>query len=209
MSDYKSFLSKHSYDAYFKEIKSRGKFHYLIGLFVRWKQSLKYARAVQIARRKGATIGDGVIMPLSLAKKANKNLVIGNHVSIQTDKIDLRSPVHIGNYVIIGFDTEIITTSHDINSVTFDVKYYGIVIEDYVWIPTKVMILPSCRRISFGAVVGSGSVVVKNIPSLCVVSGNPASVLKQREKVHSELVVEKLLGGDFYIYLKCKSNDSK
>lgn len=55
-------------------------------------------------------------MPLSLARKANRNLIIGNHVSIQTDKIDLRSPIQIGNNVIIGYNTEIITTSHNIDS---------------------------------------------------------------------------------------------
>ena len=41
-------------------------------------------------------------MPIELARKANKNLKIGNHVSIQTSKIDTRSPVTIGDYVIIG-----------------------------------------------------------------------------------------------------------
>ena len=52
-------------------------------------------------------------MPLSLAKAANSNLKIGDHVSIQTDKIDLRNPVTIGNHVIIGSETEIVTTSHN------------------------------------------------------------------------------------------------
>ncbi len=61
-------------------------------------------------------------MPLSLAKKANKNLTIGSHTSIQTDKIDTRSPVSIGSHVIIGQGTEIITTSHDINSVDWEHK---------------------------------------------------------------------------------------
>lgn len=51
-------------------------------------------------------------MPISLAKKANKNLIIGSHTSIQTDKIDVRSPVKIGSHVIIG-KSEIITTSHN------------------------------------------------------------------------------------------------
>lgn len=52
-------------------------------------------------------------MPLSLARCANSNLTIGNHVSIQTDKIDLRAPVTIGSHVIIGSETEIITNSHN------------------------------------------------------------------------------------------------
>lgn len=53
-------------------------------------------------------------MPLSLARKANENLIIGDYVSIQTERVDLRSPVKIGNHVIISSETEIITTSHNI-----------------------------------------------------------------------------------------------
>lgn len=185
---------------YEKSVQDRSKLRYILGLVARWKQHFKYVKAVKIARKNGATIGEGVIMPLSLAKKANENLTIGNHVSIQTDKIDMRSPVTIGNQVIIGEGTEIITTSHNIDSPDWEHKYYGITIEDYVWIPTKVLILPSCCNIGHGAVIGSGSVVVKNVEAMSVVSGNPAKEFKKRKCVHSKLIVESLLGGDFRIY---------
>ena len=135
---------------YEKDIKERSTFRYILGLLVRWKQHFKYDKAVRIARKKGATIGENVVMPLSLAKAANSNLKIGDHVSIQTDKIDLRNPVTIGNHVIIGSETEIITTSHNIDSEEWEHKHYGLTIEDYVWIPTRVMILPSCRKIEMG-----------------------------------------------------------
>ena len=135
---------------YEKDIKGRSTFHYILGLIARWKQHFKYDKAVRIARKRGASIGENVVMPLSLARKANSNLKIGDHVSIQTDKIDLRNPVTIGNYVIIGLGTEIITTSHNIDSEEWEHKHYGLTIEDYVWIPTRVMILPSCRKIQHG-----------------------------------------------------------
>ena len=90
---------------YEKDIKSRSQLHYLLGLAIRWKQHFKYAKAVRIARKRGATIGEGVIMPIELALKANKNLIIGNHVSIQTSKIDTRASVRIGDNVIIGANT--------------------------------------------------------------------------------------------------------
>ena len=185
---------------YERNVLERSKLRYYIGLIVRWKQHFKYARAVRIARKRGATIGEGVIMPLALARRANNNLTIGNHVSIQTDLIDLRCPVTIGNNVIIGKGTEIITMSHHIDSPDWEQKKYGITIEDYVWLPTKVLVLPSCRRLGTGSVVGSGSVVVKNVDSMSVVAGNPAKELKKRATVHSSLVVESLLGGDYQIY---------
>lgn len=73
-------------------------------------------------------------------------------------------------------------------------------VDDYAWITTNILILPSCRKIGYGAVIGSGSVVVKNIEPMSVVSGNPAKEFKIRKCVHSNLVVESLLGGDYEIY---------
>ena len=194
---------------YEKNVCERSKLRYFIGLIARWKQHFKYAKAVRIARKRGATIGEGVIMPLSLARKANANLTIGNHVSIQTDMIDMRSPVKIGSHVIIGSGTNIITTSHNIDSPDWEHKNYGIEIEDYVWLPTDVMVLPSCRKIGYGAVVGSGSVVVKNVEPMSVVSGNPAKEFKKRKCVHQDLVVESLLGGDFEIYKNTRKKRTK
>lgn len=192
------------YESYRENIKNRSRLHYLLGLVVRWRQSLKYRYACHVARKNGAIVGEGVIMPLSLAKGANANLHIGNHVSIQTDKIDLRSPVHIGSNVIIGAGTEIITCSHNIDSSLWEHKSYGITIDDFVWLPTKVIVLPSCRHIGMGAVVGSGSVVVKDVDAMSVVGGNPAKEFRKRKCVHTELVVESLLGGDYEIYRRMR-----
>ena len=49
-------------------------------------------------------------------------------------------------------------------------------------------------------VISSGSVVVKNVESMSVVGGNPAKEFKKRKCVHKNLVVESLLGGDYYTY---------
>lgn len=194
MTDYKT--------DYEKRIQGRSTLRYLMGLYVRWKANLKYEKARRIARKNGCQIGEGVVMPISLARKLNCNCKIGNHVSIQTDKIDTRTPLFIGNQVIIGMGTEIITCSHNIDSPEWEHKQYGLTIEDYAWIPTNCLILPSCRKIGYGSVVGSGSVVVKNVDAMSVVSGNPAKEFKKRKCVHTSLVVESLLGGDYEIYRK-------
>ena len=185
---------------YEEYVQSRSKMSYLRGLISRFISHMKYEWINSIARRNGAIIGEGVIMPKSLAKKLNSNVVIGNHVSIETDKIDTRCSLKIGNNVIIGRNTEIITVSHNIDSSDWEPKYYGLEIEDYVWLPTNVLVLPSCRKIGRGAVIGSGSVVVKNVDEMLVVSGNPAVELRKRKIVHQDLPVERLLHGDYKIY---------
>lgn len=129
---------------------------------------------------------------------------IGDHTSIQTCSIDTRSPVNVGNHVIIGQGVKIITTSHNIDSTEWEHKYYGITIDDYAWIATDTLILPSCRSIGYGAVIAAGSVVVKDVPSMAVVSGNPATIIKTRKCVHSDLCVESLLGGDYLAYKEAR-----
>lgn len=182
---------------YEKYVQDRSWISYIRGLISRYITYRKNERISKIARRNGAKIGAGVIMPKSLALKMNSNVTIGNHVSIQTDLIDTRSKLTIGNNVIIGQGTEIITVSHNIDSSDWEPKYYGLEIQDYVWIPTKVIVLPSCRVIGEGAVIGAGSVVVKNVEQMSVVSGNPAKEFKKRKCVHSDLPVERLLHGDY------------
>lgn len=191
---------EHHRSLYEINVQDRSKIRYFMGLIVRWKQNLKYERARKIARRRGANIGEGVIMSIELAKRANRNLTIGNHTSIQTNRIDLRSPVTIGSHVIIGSGVEIITTSHQIDSPDWEHKHYGIQIDDYVWIATNALVLPSCRSVAYGAVIGAGSVVVKNVEAMAVMSGNPAQIIKYRKQVHADLIVESLLGGDYVIY---------
>lgn len=190
-------------------VQDRTRLKYYRGLLSRWLSNIGYSYARFIARRNGAQIGEGVIMPLSLAKNLNSNCTIGNHVSIQTDKIDVRASLIIGNNVIIGKGTEIITGSHNIDSPDWEYKQYGLEIEDYVWLPTNVLVLPSCRKIGYGAVVGSGSVVVRNIEAMSVVSGNPAKEFKKRKCVHTNLVVESLLHGDYKIFRETYENRAK
>lgn len=55
-----------------------------------------------------------------------------------------------------------------------------------------------------GGVISSGSVVVKDVEPMSVVSGNPAKEFKKRKCVHKNLVVESLLGGDYYTYKKIR-----
>lgn len=193
--------------SYEQQIRARSPWRYTRGLLIRWWQNVRYGYIRWVARRNGAKIGQAVVMPFALARKANANLSVGDHTSIQTVDLDLRNPVSIGCHVILGAGTEILTTSHDIDQAEFPAKHYGIVIDDYAWLPTKVLVLPSCRHIGYGAVVSSGSVVVHDVEPMSVVGGNPAQMIRQRRAVHSDLVVESLLGGDYEAYRAARNRN--
>lgn len=54
-----------------------------------------------------------------------------------------------------------------------------------VWIGEQVCILPGVT-IGDGAVIGAGSVVTRDVPSACVVAGNPARILRKFDVATNE-----------------------
>lgn len=194
-------------ETYYERIEKRSVFRFLGGVIPRLIQWIKFSKYRRKALRKGAYIGKDTVIIKRLAQRANANLMIGDYSSIGSYKLDLRSPIRIGNHVIISNDSEIITTSHYIDSPEWEHKYYGI--EDYVWIASNVLILPSCRKIGYGAVIGAGAVVVKDVPPMSVMGGNPAQCIKQRKCVHDKLVISSLLSGDLITYWKTWTNRKK
>lgn len=189
--------------AYEIAVQDRSTLRYYLGLIVRWKQQWKYKYARYIARKRGAKIGEGVIMPISLAKKCNGNLTIGNHTSIASDNFSsFRYPVEIGSHVIIGSGMKFVMGSHRLDS--SDWEHYRpnpkLVIEDYVWLCPDSVVLPSVSRIGYGSVLGANAVAIKDIEQMSINGGNPAKKISMRKCVHSDLIVESLLGGDYDIY---------
>ncbi len=49
-----------------------------------------------------------------------------------------------------------------------------------VWIGFNAMILPNCRAIGNGAIVGAGAVVTKDVPAFGIVVGNPGKLIGYR-----------------------------
>ena len=197
---------------YEKKIQSRSVFHYVIGLLIRWRLNIKYSIARKIARKRGAVIGIGVIMPIKLAKRLNNKVTIGNHVSIDTTNFSsFRYPIIIGNNVIIGDNVKFVMGSHNLNSTEWE-RYRPndkLIIEDYVWLCPDSVILPSVKKIGYGAVVGANAVVTKDVLPMAIMAGNPAKQINERKIVHSNLIVESLLSGDYSIYKSTWKNRKK
>ena len=63
--------------------------------------------------------------------------------------------------------------------------YKDVEIGDFVWLGSRVMILPG-TKIGEGAIIQGGSVVHGEIPPYAIAGGNPAKVFKYRDKVHFE-----------------------
>lgn len=172
-----------------------------IGLISRLYIYNSYVCAV--ARRRGASIGVNSIINYKLAKKANKNLIIGDDTIVDTDSIDLRAPVTIGSHCIINKGVDIIRVSHKIDDDTeFTTRPYPmLVIEDYCWLATGSIVLPSVTSIARGSVLGAYSVTSKNTVSMGIYVGNPSQMIRTHNTIYNELVVCSLKGGDLKYFI--------
>ena len=117
----------------------------------------------------------------------SQNIEIHENVSIGPKcVIDGAGGVIIKNGTIIAPDVCIYSRSHNFDEATalpFDnVMLTGkVYIGEYVWIGTKAIILPGVF-IGDGAVIGAGAVISKDVPACAVAVGNPAKIVKYRNK---------------------------
>ena len=126
----------------------------------------------QLHVQRGAYLGTG------------RGIRIGNSSSIGID-CELHGPLCIGSNVMIGSEVIIHTRNHRSDALDVPIGEQGytesqeVVIEDNVWIGTRVIILPGVR-IGEGSIVGAGAVVSKSFPAYSVIAGNPAQVVRSR-----------------------------
>ncbi|MGE2691043.1 acyltransferase [Mycolicibacterium pulveris] len=132
-------------------------------------------------RLMGATIGEGSSIMRTTQVLDPEFLRIGRHSTIgQRCLLDARAGLWIGDNVTIASDVHIIGGGHDINHPDFLPVPVPTVIEDYVWIASRAMILPS--HIRRGAVVAAQALVnqYKEVGELEVVGGTPAKLIAKR-----------------------------
>ena len=87
----------------------------------------------------------------------------------------------LGKYITITDNShgESVMEQLDINPIRRPLSSKGsVIIGERVWIGDKVTILPSVK-IGNGSIIGSNSVVSKDIPENCVAVGNPAQIIKR------------------------------
>lgn len=111
-----------------------------------------------------------------------KNIFIGNNTIINSYVLlDGRGGrIIIGHNVDIARETNIWTMEHDLNDDYHKAIWGNVIIEDYVWIASRVTILPNVH-IGKGAVIAAGAVVTKDVPPMAIVGGVPARIIGTRK----------------------------
>lgn len=108
-----------------------------------------------------------------------KNTKLGKNVFINACcRFQDNGGIEIGDGTMIGQGTTIVTLNHDLNPQTrLNASPKPVKIGKNVWIGASCTILPGVT-IGDNAVIGAGSVVVKDVPANKVAVGNPARVVK-------------------------------
>lgn len=124
----------------------------------------------------------------------NKRVSIGNYCNFNGMIITGRGSVDIGDYFHSGVDCMIITSNHNYegDKIPYDSENINktVKIGDCVWLGNRVLIVGDVT-IGEGAIIAAGSVVVKDVPPCAIVGGNPAKIIKYRDKEHYYALKEK------------------
>ncbi len=121
--------------------------------------------------------------------KLNKNTELGDFVCFNGCLVQGHGNLKIGNHFHSGIELLILTQNHNYDCGEHipyspdDFIYKDVEIGDFVWVGSRVTILPG-TKIGEGAIIQAGSVVHGEIPPCAIVGGNPARVFKYRDKEH-------------------------
>lgn len=133
----------------------------------------------------GGSVGKRVTFYPGINLGYVKFIQIGDRVDFAWNvQITTKGGVYIGDRVLIGYGSRILSSNHVIPDGLGKIFFAGHIqapvrIEKDVWIGSNCVILPGVT-IGEGAVVAAGAVVTKDVASFSVVAGVPAKAIKSR-----------------------------
>jgi len=131
-------------------------------------------------RLAGIKIGKGSTIHMKAKFYDPRNISIGEDTIIgEGIVLDGRDNLSIGSHVDIATEVMIYNSQHDVNQEDFAATSAQVLIEDYVFIGPRVIILAGVT-VGRGAVVGAGAVVTKDVPPFAIVGGVPAKIIGER-----------------------------
>ncbi|MFT3919790.1 acyltransferase [Cloacibacterium sp.] len=130
-------------------------------------------------------IGKGSTIFMNCKMDCAKNLKLGENSIINSNcRLDPRGKLKIGNNVSVSEEVIFLTADHNEDLIGVKGRNKEIIVEDYVWIGTRAMILPGVH-IGKGAVIAAGSVVSRDVEERAIVAGVPAKQINTRPELYN------------------------
>jgi len=117
-----------------------------------------------------------------------KDIEVGNYVGFGSNFKTLNRILKIGNELMMAEDVLFLGGGHKHDQLDIPMGKQGgegktpLEIKDDVWIGARVIVLPGCKQIGTGVIIGAGAVVTKDIPDYAIVGGNPAKIIRFRNQ---------------------------
>ena len=135
-------------------------------------------------RLAGMKIGEGSALHTGLRLYNPAGIEIGKDTIIgESAVLDGRGKIVIGSHVAFATGVMVYNSQHDIRDPQFAAETKNVIIDDYVFIGPRAIILPGVH-IGKGAVVGAGAGVTKDVMPGVVVGGVPAIPIGDRPLQH-------------------------
>ena len=170
-------------------------YRFIVNLFVTLFVMKKYRAGIKAkllgwpdtirVRKRAKQVGKYFACLGTSPTRVNRHTTIGNYVGINGLIIYGNGEVIIGDHVIIAAECVICSDNHNYEGTALPFDNITIskrvTINDNVWLGARSIILPG-TTIGEGAIVQAGAVVHGEVPPCAIVGGNPAVVIKYRDK---------------------------
>ena len=148
---------------------------------------------------KDVHVGKGITYRYPGSICVGNNVIIGKDVNLTSENITknslvIKDEVSIGDGCDIDFTGNVILErqshlAHRVRIISHDHGFdyrntpvgKSLIIGESAFVGSDVIILFNCNSIGNNAVVGTGSVVTKDVPANAIVAGNPARIIKYRD----------------------------
>lgn len=182
MSEYEKMISGELYDPSKIEPEYRPRKRRALAQQINQTSLLEKEEIIRLEKELFGQTGEEIYVNPPLHVDYGMNTKIGERFYANMDCIFLDvAPITIGDDVMFGPRVSLITATHPIDA---GVRIRGlelgkpIKIEDRVWLGAGVIVNPGVT-IGQNTIVGSGSVVTKDLPANVIAVGNPARILRE------------------------------